>query len=500
MKFALFLLASVSTTLAGFAPHQQIDHENRLAYGCRNAAITLGPGTWSNQPLYCAFQDDSSEGIFPIRSDIMFQKSTDAGRTWLPADMLIRRGSSFAMDPDVATDPEGSIYIVYRNKDSTGAYSIHCVRSDDGGSTWTTPASIDSVNRSARIAADSAGNLFCAWIRGGLDNMHVFSSVSTDKGATWSARVRVCRDSLYPADCSHPDVFVQPGTNHYFVAAGAMFDNGSYWTSRTYLYRSTDMGRTFEPGVLVDTCEQSGHSTTPHVVADAQHVICDYTTHLSAEARTLYTQPDTWGSPSLVGRLDSSQYRVFAQGGKLAISADGRVHTALMVLCDTVDVIYLPFYVSSSDHGATWSDLELANDDPTANSWNPDIAADSAGHAYVVWQVGSGEVWFSTNNPAAAMAEQPQRQPIGMQPLVTIIHNVLVLGAVGGRQNTAYRAAPSDGGRCGQLLDAAGRKVADLQPGANDVRALAPGIYFVRSEPSAVSRQPSAVTKVVVTR
>jgi hypothetical protein len=50
------------------------------------------------------------------------------------------------------------------------------------------------------------------------------------------------------------------------------------------------------------------------------------------------------------------------------------------------------------------------------------------------------------------------------------------------------------------LLDATGRKVLDLVPGANDVRALAPGVYFVRSGLSAISREPPAVTKVVVTR
>jgi hypothetical protein len=43
------------------------------------------------------------------------------------------------------------------------------------------------------------------------------------------------------------------------------------------------------------------------------------------------------------------------------------------------------------------------------------------------------------------------------------------------------------------LLDAAGRKVMSLRPGPNDVRSLAPGVYFIRSE-------PSAVTKVVLTK
>jgi YVTN family beta-propeller protein len=49
------------------------------------------------------------------------------------------------------------------------------------------------------------------------------------------------------------------------------------------------------------------------------------------------------------------------------------------------------------------------------------------------------------------------------------------------------------------LLDITGRKVLDLKPGANDVRALAAGVYFVR-EASGVKRGASRVRKLVVTR
>jgi DNA-binding beta-propeller fold protein YncE len=48
------------------------------------------------------------------------------------------------------------------------------------------------------------------------------------------------------------------------------------------------------------------------------------------------------------------------------------------------------------------------------------------------------------------------------------------------------------------LLDPTGRKVLDLKPGANDVRHLAPGVYFVR-EASGVKREASSVRKVVLT-
>jgi hypothetical protein len=410
----------------------------------------------------------------------MFQKSTDAGRTWLPADVLVRRGSGWAMHPDITTDSDGNIYVVYNEIHTASDRHVSCVRSSNGGSTWTTPVRVSGDSGAhgigwARVAADSAGNLLAAWNAGPDDGLHIFSSVSTDNGATWSPSVRVCRDTVYPQSCYHADVFVQPGTNHYLVAAKA--------PTGAYLYRSTDMGQTFQPGARLDT-SSDGYAEQPHVVADRDHIICDYKGP-GVEARTLYTQPDTWGAPHFVGPS-------YANGAKLAISADGRVHTALMV-DDHGDGNYLTYYAYSSDHGVSWSDRELVGDDTTSNEWFQDIAADSTGHAYIVWQddpAGRAEIWFSTNHPVG-IADQPSQQPLGVQPLATVIRNVLVLGAVGSRQNVEYRAV---------LLDISGRKVSDLKTGANDVSRLSPGVYFVRCEPSAVSRQPSAVAKVVIAR
>jgi hypothetical protein len=72
----------------------------------------------------------------------------------------------------------------------------------------------------------------------------------------------------------------------------------------------------------------------------------------------------------------------------------------------------------------------------------------------------------------------------------TIVRGVLVLPG-DRRPGTGDRAV---------LLDISGRKVLNLGPGANDVRALAPGVYFVRHEPSAVSRERSvaSVRKVII--
>jgi hypothetical protein len=48
------------------------------------------------------------------------------------------------------------------------------------------------------------------------------------------------------------------------------------------------------------------------------------------------------------------------------------------------------------------------------------------------------------------------------------------------------------------LLGSSGRQVLDLTSGADDVRALAPGVYFVRT--AQAQAQAQAIRKVVVTR
>jgi YVTN family beta-propeller protein len=52
----------------------------------------------------------------------------------------------------------------------------------------------------------------------------------------------------------------------------------------------------------------------------------------------------------------------------------------------------------------------------------------------------------------------------------------------------------------GDLLNVSGRKVLDLHAGANDVRALAPGVYFIRGSKTEDGRPDATVRKIVVTR
>ena len=77
--------------------------------------------------------------------------------------------------------------------------------------------------------------------------------------------------------------------------------------------------------------------------------------------------------------------------------------------------------------------------------------------------------------------------------MATIVRGVLRVSCrsdIPVARNRGWEASPT-------LLDAQGRKVLALHPGPNDVSRLSPGVYFVR-ELSAVSHEPSAVTKVLI--
>ncbi len=79
--------------------------------------------------------------------------------------------------------------------------------------------------------------------------------------------------------------------------------------------------------------------------------------------------------------------------------------------------------------------------------------------------------------------ERPASDTYRVTPSTTIVGGVLSL------QFTIYNLKSEI-----TLLDITGRKVMNLHTGANDVRYLAPGVYFIRRE------NINQVTKIIVTK
>ncbi len=88
---------------------------------------------------------------------------------------------------------------------------------------------------------------------------------------------------------------------------------------------------------------------------------------------------------------------------------------------------------------------------------------------------------------AAGIEENPEPQTRGPEPAASIVRGVLFLPGASCREpRTAC-----------WLLDAAGRMVTALRPGANDVGGLAPGVYFLAEDGT---QNTVRVSKVILTR
>ncbi len=121
------------------------------------------------------------------------------------------------------------------------------------------------------------------------------------------------------------------------------------------------------------------------------------------------------------------------------------------------------------------------------------------------WYAGTDSGVFHLDMTPGTEEERNNGREVGK--MATIVRGVLWLADAGHDRNpvdiTEIRPRISD---CvpqyAELLDATGRKMLDLAPGLNDVRHLAPGVYFVRPA-SGLERHASSierVSKLILTR
>jgi hypothetical protein len=137
----------------------------------------------------------------------------------------------------------------------------------------------------------------------------------------------------------------------------------------------------------------------------------------------------------------------------------------------------------------------------TGGQWRPDtVSLATTPESYVSLVLGDdGQpliafstddgLWLAHGVDIVGQSEERQEPTAhSLRLTASVVRGVLWLQG-DGTQNTGHRA---------ELLDAAGRKMLVLQVGANDVRSLAPGVYFVLE--AQAQAQAQAVRKVVVQR
>lgn len=136
---------------------------------------------------------------------------------------------------------------------------------------------------------------------------------------------------------------------------------------------------------------------------------------------------------------------------------------------------------------ASWSGPGSFDDEAVA------VVTDSLNAVYVAGHTGtaaSGNDYVLLKYTAEpGIEETPGSYGIVARRPATVVRGVLVRQAIANSQSPMAAAA---------LLDASGRKVFDLKPGANNVSQLAPGVYFVRTAMN--GQGPGSADKVVIAK
>jgi hypothetical protein len=101
----------------------------------------------------------------------------------------------------------------------------------------------------------------------------------------------------------------------------------------------------------------------------------------------------------------------------------------------------------------------------------------------------TSDVYLIKTDSAGRVAIAEPKPPVAHKPAgATIVRAVLRVPEPATRHSTFV------------LLNSAGRKVMDLQPGPNDIRHLSPGVYFVRGKGPRVQGFEGSSRKIILAR
>jgi len=315
-------------------------------------------------------------------------------------------------EPEVATGPNGNIYVVWSDLEGLCSASTSCTdtvffsRSTDGGATYSTPQALSTNGGDPQLAIDAQGNINVIWNSTGPDFAR-----STDGGATFSS-----------------PVYIAPGMSPYlgFAAAGyrAITVDGSgnidlVWmdtsSSQIFFARSTNGGASFS--TPLDVSNYPNGALNPTVAADTSGNI-DVVWQGSVSGHDpfdLFFTRSTNGGASFSNPRDISNTPQGAYYDQLSVDPSGNIDVAWDSDCPNSSACPVissdVFFSQSKDGGATLSAPVQISDSQNEPVSRVLMGFDAAGDAYLAWPqvTGSGsDAYFS--RAAAGSAFSAPRQ------------------------------------------------------------------------------------------
>ncbi len=265
-----------------------------------------------------------------------------------------------AMNPSLAADKNGNVYVLWQQQDDTATYKTRDALffSKYDGIAWSTPKDLtgyDLDNGEATMAIGSSGEIFIAWNTDGDKTIEaVFSMHSKDGGETWSPV-----DTL---SAGHAALKDQSDAGRVILAAGSNGKMAAVWANKPAGFTKMETfcnqfdGKWSWP-VMVTDSSGAKNDRYPSVVINSkdqiQVLVQDYENN-SNRFLKLYTK--SWDDPTFQATFDTIVAKGFQTSYPwMAIDKNDKLHvTFRRKAMDAVTVNWEVAYVSSIDGGKTW--------------------------------------------------------------------------------------------------------------------------------------------------
>ncbi len=378
-----------------------------------------------------------------------------AGSGWGAAQLIETNNSGSGGDPQVAADAAGDAVAVWYQHDGT-RYNIWANRYAVG-SGWGTAQLIETGDGNAiypHLGTDARGDAFAAWVQDDGSRYNVWANRYT-QGSGWGTAQLIETDNAGGVSGAH--VALDPNGN-----AVAIWDqsDGTYenvWANRytvaagwgtAQLIETNDSGDAQDAQVAVDAA------------GDAVAVWAQWDGGRENAWSNQFSSVTGWGTPQLMEADDNND----TESPQVALDAAGEA-VAVWVQWDTsVYDIWANRYTPDSG----WGTAQLAETDSSRDAVQPQVGADAAGNAVVVWVQFDGAMdsidanrWVEAYPPAISLSAP-------LEGASTNRSTVWVLGTAepGSRVSVSgVSASVWPDGSFGLLLS--------LAPGANTIEASA---------------------------